>query len=86
MALIAVSEKFTAELNDVALQDERSVESVVDEAISTYLTYRLVEPPLSPDQIAHLQQGMAEAKRGDLVTEQEVEAFFDDWEKEAASK
>jgi predicted transcriptional regulator len=83
MAQIAIPEKFTAELQDLALQDERSVESVVDEAINSYLTYRMVELPLTPD---HLKQGMAEANRGELVSEQEVEAFFDNWEKEASSK
>jgi len=35
--------------------------------------------PYSPEVLAHLHQGMAEADRGEFVPPEDVKAFFDDW-------
>jgi predicted transcriptional regulator len=86
MARIAITENLAAELETFALQDKRSLEAVVDEALNSYITERHSELPLTPAQIEHLQHGMASADRGEFVSQEEVEAFFDDWEKEASAR
>ena len=86
MAQIVVPEKFAAELKALAQQDDRPIEAVVDEAISSYIIERSVNMPLTPGQVEHIRRGLESAERGELVSQEEVEAFFDDWEREAASR
>lgn len=86
MAQLAVPEKFTADLQQLALEDHRPVEALVDEALLFYLSERLREPPLTSEQKERLKRGMEQARRGELVSADEVDAFFDDWEREAASR
>jgi predicted transcriptional regulator len=86
MAQIAVPEKFTAELRQLALEDDRPVEEVVEEALHSYLVTRLYEPELTPPQIERLKHSLAQGERGEVVSQEEVEAFFDNWEKKAASR
>jgi predicted transcriptional regulator len=86
MAQIEVPEKLAAELRELALRDERALEDVVGEALHSYLSYRFLEPDLTASQIGRMKHSLAQANRGELVSQDEVEAFFDDWEKEAASR
>ncbi len=86
MAHLQVPEKCTVELKELAQRDARPVHDVVSEAMDAYLRIRLIEAHLSSAQMERLQQSLAQAERGELVSEQEVEAFFDDWEKEAAAR
>jgi predicted transcriptional regulator len=86
MAQIDVPEKSLAELEQLAFQDSRPVEEIVDEAIATYLSFRYTEPALSPDRMERMRASIAQGDRGELVSQEEVEAFFDDWEKEAAAR
>jgi predicted transcriptional regulator len=86
MAQIEVPEKFAAELQELAARDDRPVEDVVGEAINAYLSYRFYEPELTPSQVERMKDSLVQANRGELVSQDEVEAFFDGWEKEAASR
>jgi predicted transcriptional regulator len=40
----------------------------------------------SAEAIEHLIEGIRQADHGELVSQEEVEAFFSDWEKEVASR
>lgn len=86
MAQLEVPEKYVADFKELALRDERSVEDILAEAMNAYLSFRFAEPQLTAAERERLQRGLAQAERGELVSEQEVEAFFDDWEKDAASR
>jgi len=86
MAQMEVPEKFAAELQELASRDDRAVQDVLAEAIDTYISLRHIEPELTPPQIERLKHSMAQADRGELVSQEEVEAFFDGWEKEIASR
>jgi predicted transcriptional regulator len=59
---------------------------VLAEAIDTYLSFRHIEQELSPTQIERLMHSVTQADRGELVSQEEVEEFFSDWEKEATSR
>jgi predicted transcriptional regulator len=84
MAQIEVPEKFAAELQELASRDDRALQDVLAEAIDTYLSFRHIEQELSPTQIERLMHSVTQA--GELVSQEEVEEFFSDWEKEATSR
>jgi hypothetical protein len=86
MSQIAVPEKFTAELQQLALDDNKPVEEIVAEALHGYLAYRLYEPELTESQIERLKRSAAQLDRGEVVSGEEMEAFFENWEKAAASR
>ncbi len=86
MAQMEVPEKYAAELKELALRDDRAVQDVLAEAMDAYLSFRFREASLNSAQMDRLQQSLGQAERGELISEQEVEAFFDDWEKEASSR
>lgn len=86
MAHVEVSDKLNADLEALASQDHRPVNELLDEALRSYVFQRFSEPQLSPAQIEHLKQSLQAADRGELISQEEVEAFFDDWEKEITSR
>ena len=86
MANIEVSEKHAEQLKSLASQDSRPLKEVADDATGVYLSMRLNEPILTDAQISRLKTSLAQADRGDLVSQDQVEAFFDDWEKEATTR
>lgn len=86
MAQMEVPEKFAAELQELASRDDRAVQDVLAEALDTYISFRHIEQDLSPAVIERLKHSATQADRGELVPQEEVEAFFSDWEKEAASR
>ncbi|QMV18744.1 hypothetical protein GOB94_08655 [Granulicella sp. 5B5] len=83
MAQLEVPEKYAAELQELALRDDRAIQDILAEAMDAYLSFRFTEPQLTAVQSQRLQHSLAQAERRELVSEPEVEAFFDDWEKEA---
>ena len=84
MAQLEVPEKYAAELKELALRDERSVQDVVSEAMDAYLSFRFTEARLTSAQLERLKASLEQVERGELISEAQVEAFFDDWEKEAS--
>jgi len=86
MAELEVPEKYAVELKELAERDDRAVQDVIAEAMDSYLSFRFREAQLTPAQVERIRHSLAQADRGELVPEEEVEAFFDDWEKEAASR
>ena len=86
MAQLELPEKYTTEFEALALRDERGVQEILAEAMDAYLTLRFSEIHLTDDQLGHLRKSLAQAERGEHVSESQVEAFFDEWEKEAASR
>jgi len=78
--------KHAEQLKSVASQDSRPLKEVAEDAIGVYLSMRLNEPILTEAQIARLTTSLAQADCGDLVSQDQVEAFFDDWEKEATAR
>ena len=86
MAQLEDPEKYTSELNELAQRDDRPVQDVVSEAMDAYLSFRFTEANLTPAQLERLRSSLAQAEHGELLSDVQVEAFFDDWEKEAASR
>jgi len=86
MSQIAVPEQFTAELQQIALDDNKPVEDIVAEALHSYLAYRFYEPELTPSQIERMKRSVAQLDRGEVVSGEEIEAFFENWEKADASR
>ena len=84
MAQLEVPERYAAELKELALRDERSVQDVVSEAMDAYLSFRFTEARLTSAQLERLKASLEQVERGELISEAQVEAFFDDWEKEAS--
>jgi predicted transcriptional regulator len=84
MAQLEVPDKYAAELKELALRDERSVQDVVSEAMDAYLSFRFTEARLTSAQLERLKASLEQVERGELISEAQVEAFFDDWEKEAS--
>jgi hypothetical protein len=60
--------------------------TVVAEALNSYLVCRLYEPELTPAQIERMKRSVAQLDRGEVVSGQEIEAFFENWEKADASR
>jgi predicted transcriptional regulator len=86
MAQIEVPEKAAAELQELALRDQRSLQDIAVEAIQSYLSFRHLEPELTAVEIDRMKHSLAQAEQGELVPQEEVEAFFDNWDKEIASR
>jgi predicted transcriptional regulator len=86
MSQIAVPEKFSAELHDLAAHDHRAVEEVVDEAINSYLASRFHEPQLTSPEIARLREGIAQLDRGERIASEDVDRKFENWRKRRASR
>jgi len=84
MAQLEVPDKYAAELKELALRDDRSVQDVVSEAMDAYLSFRFTEARLTSAQLERLKASLEQVERGELISEAQVEAFFDDWEKEAS--
>jgi predicted transcriptional regulator len=55
-----------------------SAEEAVERLVSQVLDDELVSA-YSPEVLAHLRQGMAEADRGEFIPKEQTEAFFEDW-------
>jgi predicted transcriptional regulator len=47
-------------------------------ALSSGLRVRVGSYKLSPDERAAVEEGLAQADRGEFVSDQEMDAFFDD--------
>jgi predicted transcriptional regulator len=60
------------------------VQDVVSEAMDAYLSFRFTEARLTSAQLERLKASLEQVERGELISEAQVEAFFDDWEKEAS--
>jgi len=86
MAQIEVPEKYAADLKELASRDDRAVEDVVGEAINSYILSRFYEPELSAAQIERLKHSLAQADRGEFVPQEQVDAFFESWEKDIKSR
>lgn len=85
MPQLAVSDKYTANLHDLAAQDHRAVEDVVDEAINSYLLVRFHEPQLTSAEIERLKRGVAQLDAGERITAEDLERKFDSWRQRRAS-
>jgi predicted transcriptional regulator len=86
MAQIEVSDKLNTDLEALASQDHRSVNELLEEALTSYMFQRVTEPQLTPAQVERLKLSLQAADRGELISQEEAEAFFDDWEKEIADR
>ena len=86
MSQIAVPDKFSAELHDLAAQDHRAVEDVVDEAINSYLASRFHEPVLTSSEIERLREGIAQLDQGERIPSEEVDKKFETWRNRRASR
>jgi predicted transcriptional regulator len=61
-----------ARLDQIAAMFGTNLSAVINEALDQYID-------LHAWQLTHIQEGVAEAKRGDFATDAEVDAFFSDY-------
>jgi predicted transcriptional regulator len=61
-----------ARLDQIAAMFGTNLSAVINEALDQYID-------LHAWQLKHIQEGVAEAKRGDFATDAEVDAFFSDY-------
>jgi predicted transcriptional regulator len=61
-----------ARLDQIAAMFGTNLSAVINEALDQYID-------LHAWQLKHIQDGVAEAKRGDFATDAEVDAFFSDY-------
>lgn len=59
-------------LDFLAAQQQRDRSFIINEAIDYYLS-------LQEWQLAHIQQGVDEANKGEFASEEEVKAAFEKW-------
>jgi predicted transcriptional regulator len=86
VAELQVPENLSLELQHLAELDGRNAGDLLTEALTAYVADRYAEPKLTAGQIDRLRESLAQLDRGEFITEKEVGAFFDDWEKELSSK
>lgn len=98
MNQVAIAESLVAELQTVALQEDRSLQAIVDEALGSYLLERHLDalhkqtdvPPATQmprEEVASLlQRRMQQSASGDVVTSEEVDVWFSDLFKELETR
>jgi predicted transcriptional regulator len=64
-----IPSKKRAELDRIALRNTRDRSFILNEAIDAYLE-------IQTWQEKHIEQGLADAKKGDFATTKEIEALF----------
>jgi Arc/MetJ-type ribon-helix-helix transcriptional regulator len=78
---IDLTEKQAGQLHELVAEGRFSSP---DEAVKQLLSQVLEEQqavPYTPEVLAELREGMAEADRGEFVSQQEIKTFFDDWKR-----
>ncbi len=98
MAPLEIPEKYTEQLQALAQQDDRSVQAVVDEALSSYLFERQLDSlhrqtttlPVTQmpreEVAALLQRRVEQSRRGDVITSEQVDVWFSDLFKELEAR
>ena len=98
MAQLEIPEKYTAQLQALAQQDDRSVQAVVDEAQGSYIVERHLDvlhkqtstlpvTQMPREEVAALLQRRTEqSKSGDVITSEEVDVWFSDLFKELEAR
>ena len=98
MAQLEIPEKYTAQLQALAQQDDRSVQAVVDEALGSYIVERHLDvlhkqtstlpvTQMPREEVAALLQRRTEqSKSGDVITSEEVDVWFSDLFKELEAR
>jgi predicted transcriptional regulator len=98
VAQLEIPEKYTAQLQALAQQDDRSVQAVVDEALGSYIVERHLDvlhkqtstlpvTQMPREEVAALLQRRTEqSKSGDVITSEEVDVWFSDLFKELEAR
>jgi len=98
MTQIAIRESLATELQSVALQEDRSVQAIVDEALGSYLVERhldilhkqaeVLPKTQMPRQevVPLLQSRLEQAQRGEVISSDEVDVWFSDLFKELEAR
>jgi Arc/MetJ-type ribon-helix-helix transcriptional regulator len=80
---ITLTDEQTAQINNLVAEGRyASQEEVVSSFILSGLADELNPTDYTPSARARVQAGIDASLRGEVVHHDEVEAFFDDWERE----
>jgi predicted transcriptional regulator len=86
MATIQISDALAVALEQIADRLGKSKEDLASEAVE-----RLVQEQaaaisnFTPQQIERMHKSVAQLRNGEVVTSEEVDLFFEDWQKELAA-
>jgi hypothetical protein len=95
---VAIPERLAAELQTVALQENRPLQAIVDEALGSYLAERHLDllhgqtgalpvTQMPREEVASLlQRRMQQSTSGDVITSEEVDVWFSDLFKELEAR
>lgn len=81
MATLHISEDVEARLAFAARRAGRTPEDLAEEILSAHLEDTAFT--LTPEQIEHLKESIAQADRGELIPGEEIERFLDEWQAES---
>ena len=83
---IQISDDLYPAMRQAAEANGLSDTEFLEQAITAFIDHSVHEVPLSEQQIARMKEGIAQLDRGEYVSFEQVEAFFDDWEKELQAR
>jgi predicted transcriptional regulator len=87
MLLLNLPEHIEAELESAADLSGRTKEELATELLASHFEDRsLPLSALTEAQLARFKESLDQIKRGEVVTEEEVDAFFEDWFNEIESR
>jgi predicted transcriptional regulator len=91
MAAFQIPEHIDNQLNELAAAMGRSKDELILEALADRFGLEPEDRSLSlseltPGQLERMDLSVAQIRRGEVVGTDEIDAFFDDWDKEIAGK
>lgn len=87
MLSLQLPEHIEAELESAADLAGRTKEDLATELLSSHFEDQSIPlSALSEAQLTRFKESLEQIKRGEVVTEEEVNAFFEDWFKEIDSR
>jgi hypothetical protein len=83
MVSIEITDELAAVLDAAARRAGLSKEELAEDILSTHIEDVALPPSaFTEQQLSRLKESVEQVKRGDVVTSEQVDAFFEDWFKE----
>jgi predicted transcriptional regulator len=89
MAAFQIPEHIDNQLNELAAATGQSKDDMILEALTDRFGLQQQDRTMqlsdfTPGQLERMQLSVDQIRRGEVVDSEEIEAFFDDWDKEIA--
>jgi len=91
MAAFQIPEHIDQQLNQIAAATGQSKDDLILEALTDRFGLQLEDRSLAlseftAGQLERMDLSVAQIRRGEVIGSEEIEAFFDGWEREIAAK